>query len=410
MGQQYRTFRAFRHTLGESLIHKAMSLLICSILLSSMGCLSNDDDGFDWPDPTNFECSMAFEELKCTDYIQGTETPHHSVINPLNGEVWIVYLNGFVKSWDGEDLNWVADLSEIVNRCHMEQGLLGLELESNFENTKTVLVSFIEEGRCEGANQSDLILASLQLNEYGLLDLDSLTVLKRISQPYRNHNGGHLLNTGDNKFLWGIGDGGSAHDPLLNGQNSSNPLGSIYYFSYANNTIAPVMEDQGGDPFVLHYGVRNPWRFDLDPNGGLWIADVGQACWEEVNLVNLTERANLGWSDREGFHEFDQSGICENTDSDNIGEYVDPLLAYAHENGNCSITGGYWMDWGPDSLRGGYLYGDFCSGSMWVIREESGTWIEHYVGASGGMIVGFGQSGDGNLVVFHWMGDSVVIS
>ena len=288
MGQQYRTFRAFKHTLGESLIHKARSLLICSILLSSMGCLSNNDDGFDWPDPTNFECNMAFEELKCTDYIQGTETPHHSVINPLNGEVWIVYLNGFVKSWDGEDLNWVADLSGIVNRCHMEQGLLGLDLESDFENTKTVLVSFIEEGKCEGDNQSDLILASLELNEYGLLDLDSLTVLKRISQPYRNHNGGHLLNIGDNRFLWGIGDGGSAHDPLLNGQNSSNPLGSIYYFSYENNTIAPVMEDQGGDPFVLHYGVRNPWRFDLDPNGGLWIADVGQACWEEVNLVNLT--------------------------------------------------------------------------------------------------------------------------
>lgn len=409
MEQQFLMSLESKPTLGEILRPRVTAFFILSVILLSTGCLSSDDD-FDWPDPSNFECNMAIDELECKDYIRGTETPHHSIINPLNGDVWIVYLNGFIKSWDGMNLNWVGDLSEIVNRCHMEQGLLGLELSSDFNNTNIVLVSFIEEGRCEGPNQSDLVLASLELNENGLLDLDSLSVLKRIEQPYRNHNGGHLLNIGDNRFLWGIGDGGSANDPFQNGQNLSNPLGSIYYFEYENNSIVPAINGLEGDPFILHYGLRNPWRFDLDSNGGLWIADVGQACWEEVNLVNLKERSNLGWPVREGLNKFDESGECHSTGPGEVGDYVDPILVYAHDNGNCSVTGGYWMDWGPDPLRGGYLFGDFCSGSMWIIREESGTWSKQYIGASGGMIVGFGESREGDLLVFHWMGDSVVIS
>ena len=84
--------------------------------------------------------------------------------------------------------------------------------------------------------------------------------------------------------------------------------------------------------------------------------------------------------------------------------------AYGHENGNCSITGGFWMDWGPEPLQNGYLYGDFCSGNFWLLKQtNNGEWTENYVGSSGGMIVGLGRGITDELLVFHWTGDIAII-
>ena len=89
--------------------------------------------------------------------------------------------------------------------------------------------------------------------------------------------------------------------------------------------------------------------------------------------------------------------------------FAGPIATYSHSGGNCSITGGFWMDWGPTDLHGGYLYGDFCSGSMWILKEVDGSWNESYIGSSGGMIVGFGEGLDGDLLAFHWTGEIVHI-
>ena len=209
-----------------------------------------------------------------------------------------------IKSWDGENLEDVADLSNLVSRCHMEQGLLGISFDSDYAESKIVLLSYVEDGTCEGENQSDLVLSSAKIGDTGVMDMDSITVLKRIEQPYRNHNGGYLLHAGNGNYLWGVGDGGSANDPHGNGQDPSNPLGTIQLFEFRGNEMVAVLDNSTGDPFVLHYGLRNPWRFDVSDDGDLWIADVGQNCWEEVNLVTLDKRSNLGWGDREGFQEF----------------------------------------------------------------------------------------------------------
>ena len=117
-----------------------------------------------------------------------------------------------------------------------------------------------------------------------------------------------MLNIGNNQFLWGLGDGGSGSDPDGNGQDSSTPLGSILLFSFIDGEIEPVIRDPVGDPYVLHYGLRNPWRFDVDSHNRLWIADVGQNCWEEVNIVEIDQTANFGWSEREGLHKFLPNG------------------------------------------------------------------------------------------------------
>ena len=393
---------------------KYFAIFVLIILCSGLtGCIDSEDD-FEWPEPTEFNCELSLDlNLECKLYMEGFETPHHSISNPENEEIWIIYLNGFVKSWDGEELEEIADLSSFVNRCHIEQGLLGMAFDEDFNTSKTVLISYIEEGDCDGPNDSDLILASIKLGESGLLDPSTISSLRTVEQPYRNHNGGHLISIGDNQYLWGIGDGGSADDPENNGQNRSNSLGTINLFSYENGEISPVLNNSEDDPYILHHGLRNPWRFSLGEDNMIWIGDVGQNCWEEINLVPLFERKNLGWSLKEGFQYFDEDGDCY--EEDDHEEHSDddltyPVVAYGHENGNCSITGGFWMDWGPESLQNGYLYGAFCSGEIWLLKEtDDGKWKENYVGSSGGMIVGFGRGIADEILIFHWTGDIVLI-
>ena len=401
--------------------HLLRVLIAASILVlstASSGCMSESEEGFEWPEPVSWDCNLdATYSLDCGLFLEAFDIPHQSVINPVSNELWIVYLSGYIKSWDGNDLQLVADLSEFVNRCHMEQGLLGVAFEDDFEVTGTVLMSYVAEGPCEGPNQSNLTLATISIDSEGLLDPSSISILKEIEQPYRNHNGGYLLPLGDNQYLWGVGDGGGSDDPHQNGQNNSTPLGSILLFAYEKGDISSVLINQTGDQYVLHSGLRNPWRFDIDSYDRLWIADVGQNCYEEINLAPLMESSNFGWSEREGEHRFYPNGFTNEDGTCNPDEgetplpdgMTDPVGFYPHENGNCSITGGFWMDWGPETLRDGYLYGDFCSGSMWVMREESGTWSEEYIGSSGGMIVGFGETPDGGLLVFHWTGEVVII-
>ena len=381
-------------------------LLLCSSLT---GCLGSDDS-FEWPSPAEQDCTIVVEfNLKCEIYIPGQETPHYSLSNPENGDLWIIYLSGFIKSWDGTSLSEVVDLSSLVSRCHMEQGLLGFAFDDDFINSNLIIISYIENGPCEGDNESDLILASLQVGDNDLIDKSTITTLRIIDQPYRNHNGGHLLSIGNNQYLLGLGDGGSGSDPHGYGQNKNNSLGSINLFSFENNEIKPVLEDSDKDPYVLHYGLRNPWRFSLGVDNMLWISDVGQNCWEEVNLVPMNETRNLGWSSNEAYQDFEKTANCELSENNLNEDLTYPVTYYGHQDGNCSITGGYWMDWGPESLRGGYIYGDFCTGIMWLLKEENGNWESEYIGYAGGMIVGFGKGIGEELLIFSWTGDIIAI-
>lgn len=386
-----------------------ISLLV--VTSSFAGCLG-EEEVLVWPDPESWDCSIEESyNLSCYKYLDGFSSPISSLKHPTNDEIWIVELSGLIHSWDGTEISEIADLSSMVSTCHVEQGLLGMAFADGFDENGTVLLSYVEEGSCDGPNESDLVLSSAGISPSGELDVSSIKVLKSIEQPYRNHNGGHLLNIGGSHFLWGVGDGGNAYDPEENGQNPSTELGTILQFSYLDGEVNPVLDDPVGDPYVLHHGLRNPWRFDLDSHGRLWISDVGQNCWEEVNLVSLENPANLGWAEMEGDYLLDSSTPCGGSEANESmrDAFTGPIATYSHSGGNCSITGGFWMDWGPIDLDGGYLYGDFCSGSMWILKEEDGSWDESYIGSSGGMIVGFGEGLGGELLVFHWTGEIVHI-
>ena len=119
--------------------------------------------------------------------------------------------------------------------------------------------------------------------------------------------------------------------------------------------------------------------------------------------------ANLGWNTREGLHEFivDTSGDdCNIEDSEPPEGITDPVVEYGHVQGHCSVTGGHWMDWGPDSLRDGYLYGDYCSGAIWLATSDGeGGWGSTKIMSSNTMIVGFGQGLGDELLIFSWAGE-----
>lgn len=247
-------------------------------------------------------------------------------------------------------------------------------------------------------------------------------VLLEIAQPYGNHNGGHLAFGPDGYLYVALGDGGSGGDPDENGQDPTTLLGSILRLDVHGGGSAPdcggagarytvpaanaLADGPGGAcDEIWAYGLRNPWRFSFDrATGQMWLADVGQNLWEEVNVGQ--NGANYGWNTYEGTRCFD--GPCEDPPP---AELVFPIWEYAHEEGGhfqgCSITGGYVYR-GPAApeLEGRYVYGDYCSGTVWALRTAaSGVENEQLeIGPFSGL-TSFGEDAAGELYVVQSSGE-----
>ncbi len=294
----------------------------------------------------------------------------------------------------------VLDITDKVG-TDGEGGLLGLDFSPDGQNlyvsyTDTDGTSVIADYRMDG-------LSALEETE---------RVLLRVEQPYSNHNGGQIT-IGPDGFLYvALGDGGSGGDPLGSGQNTSTLLGSILRIDPAGGTAdAPygvpadnpfVGQTEGRDEIWL-YGVRNPWRFSFDAEtGDLWIGDVGQDEVEEIDFLPASadepagRGANLGWNIKEGPQAF--------SDQAPPSDLIDPIAWYGHDDGRCSVTGGYVYrgDRIPE-LEGVYLFGDFCTGEVFGLKRfEDGRTTQAPVTIDGGLgqIVSFGQGPEGELYVF----------
>ena len=384
-----------------------VSHVIALLLISSFpACLDSEEEKkFTWPEKQDSVCEITnLESVTCMILLEDFKTPITSSINEESNQLWIADLSGEIRSWDGNNDNLVGNLTEYVSKCHHEQGLLGMVFSHNFTNDGKLLLSYVAEQNCDGQFAAPLVLADVSV-ENGILNLSTLRILTEIEQPFRNHNAGHLLSVGDGQYLWGIGDGGGSNDPNGNGQNASSALSSIYLFEYDGSQISPVLKDPNGlDSFILHTGLRNPWKFDLDNNKGLWIADVGQYCFEEVNYIEVwNESSNFGWSLREGKHSFSPDSDCPVGTTNPPDGITDPVIEYGHSNGQCSITGGFWMD-SSFPMGEGYLYGDFCTGSVWLAEKNNNTLVERLLFDTDLQIVGFGKGLDDELLIFHWSG------
>jgi glucose/arabinose dehydrogenase len=219
---------------------------------------------------------------------------------------------------------------------------------------------------------------------------------------YGNHNGG-ILQLGLDGFLYaGIGDGGSSGDPDDNGLNTSTLLGKVIridptkpgdgrpYGIPPGNPFAAG----GGRPEIWAYGLRNPWRLSFDaPTSTLWIADVGQDKYEEVNRVPAaTAGASYGWSKREGLHAFEGG--------EKPAGAVEPIAELAHNKGFCSITGGYvYRGAALPGLTGRYVFGDYCDRALRVVSETAAGWVVDALSVSAANVRTFGVDQAGELVL-----------
>ena len=202
-----------------------------------------------------------------------------------------------------------------------------------------------------------------------------------------NHNGGQLQFGPDGRLYWGNGDGGGAGDPQHNGQSLARPFAKIMRLNV--NVAKPRWT-------LVAYGLRNPWRFSFDRvTGDLWIGDVGQGSWEEIDYLKrgTATIANFGWNHFEGRHVYDSS-----TTMLTRGSYHPPVAEYSHSDG-CSVTGGYvYRGKKVPAAAGRYFYGDYCSGTVWSFKPSGGkaTGLRREPFTVKGLS-SFGEGADGEL-------------
>jgi uncharacterized protein (TIGR03437 family) len=228
-------------------------------------------------------------------------------------------------------------------------------------------------------------------------DPQSEQILLTINQPFANHNGGQLRFGPDGYLYIGMGDGGSANDPLGNGQNPNALLGKILRMDVESNVNA-----QEYIPEIWAIGLRNPWRFSFDrTTGDLWIADVGQDRYEEVDFQPASSPGgeNYGWNIMEGLH-------CLRPGCSMDGLTL-PIVEYSHADG-CSVTGGFvYRGARSPSLQGTFIYGDYCSGKIWGVRREGGQWVNRLLLESGLTITTFGEDEAGEIYVADQNGGAI---
>lgn len=193
----------------------------------------------------------------------------------------------------------------------------------------------------------------------------------------------------------GSGDGGGAGDPMGNGQNTSVLLGKILRIDVLGNTVPYAIP--AGNPFdseIWAYGLRNPWRFSFDrANGDLYIADVGENTFEEIDFqpAGSGAGANYGWNIMEG------DSCFANSNCSSAGLTL-PVAVYQHGNGDCAVTGGYVYRGSIGALQGTYFYGDFCSGRIWGLKFVGTSWENKLLADNTGLSIStFGEDDGGEL-------------
>jgi glucose/arabinose dehydrogenase len=251
-----------------------------------------------------------------------------------------------------------------------EEGLLGLAFHPQYAKNGQFFVYYTTR---QAPRASVIARFRVSPDDPDRADPDSEEELLRIEQPFWNHNGGTLAFGPDGYLYIGLGDGGKANDPWMHGQNVQTLLGSILRIdvdrrdkdrAYAIPPDNPFA-DQGplARPEIWAYGFRNVWRMSFDrQTGNLWVADVGQDLWEEINFV--VRGGNYGWNLREGRHKFGPAGSGPRPD------LLDPIWEYSHDVGK-SITGGHvYRGRRLPALEGAYLYADYVSGRFWALRYD----------------------------------------
>ncbi|MCU1389674.1 MAG: sugar dehydrogenase, partial [Ilumatobacteraceae bacterium] len=312
--------------------------------------------------------------------------------------LYVVSQDGFVVAMrDGVvDDTKLLDISADITTGG-ERGLLGLTFSTDGSH------AYVDDTNAKG----DTEITEYAVGADGVFDPASKRLLLGIDQPYPNHNGGQVRIGPDGLLYIGMGDGGDANDPQRNGQNTGvllgkmlridpTPGGDSQYTIPADN---PYVGVDGARPEIFSIGLRNPFRYSFDRvTNDLWIADVGQDHWEEVDFSPAAmgggKGANYGWSAREAGHPFNSDQHADDA--------IEPIHEYAHGRAGCSISGGVrYRGAALPELYGWYVYGDYCAGEVRAFPVlDDGTAGDEVVLAHGlGGISEVAQGPDGEFYV-----------
>lgn len=379
------------------------------VLLAACGG-GNGGGGLDPPDPPGPPATVQTQRVFANVVLNSPTTLTQA---PGDASRWFA-LNkaGVITVFNNDPVNATGSTflnisGRVLNSG--EAGLLGVAFHPDFAMNGEVFVSYVAPGLIS-------VISRFRSNDGNqTLDPTSEEILLTVIQPQNNHNGGDI-HFGPDGFLYiGFGDGGGANDPNGHGQNTTNLLGTMVRIDV---DIAMGYDIPPGNPFAVNppsvqgscgsncpeiyaWGFRNPWRFSFDSlSGALWVGDVGQGAWEEVNRVELGQ--NYGWNTREGAHCFNPPNGCS------AAGLTDPITEYSHSLGN-SITGGYvYRGTAIPTLQGQYIFGDFGSGRLWAVPANSpiGT-APTEIADTTHAISAFGQGVNGELYVVDYFGGSI---
>lgn len=402
------------HNMVERLapqIRLALTLSLFALLVSAQAADGRSDLSAEKSQTPH----QAATRLQLLPFAGGLNSPV-GVVGSDDGRLFVIERRGIVRTVlpDGSVVSEpFLDISKRVDASSSEEGLLGLALHPQFAENGFFFLNYTNS--TNGVGRTRISRFSVG-NPPTSADADSEEILMTIDQPYENHNGGHILFGPDGFLYIPLGDGGGGGDPDNRAQDLNTLLGKIARIDV--NSISSVAADcsgQGsgdytvpeGNPFVdgaggacdeiLDLGLRNPWRASFDRElGDLYLGDVGQNSWEEVNLhpAGVSPGQNFGWRCYEGNHPYNTIG-CGPAES-----YRAPIFEYYQAGNGCSVIAGYvYRGWRHPDIYGHFFLTDYCSGNFWeLIPDQFGGWnsVKHTNLRRFGYVA-FGEACDGEL-------------
>lgn len=369
-------------------------LMMVSFMFFLVIFLWGAPEGADAAGPAH--AAAPFPSITLKKYASGFDEPT-DIANGADGSgrLFILEKSGRVRIIrDGKILPApFLDIENLVKSSGSEQGLLGIAFPPGFKQKGHFYVNYTDHS---GIGNSTVARYGVGAN-VDIAEPATAQIILRVTQPFRNHNGGQLAFGPDGFLYIGFGDGGSAGDPRNNGQRLDTFLGKMLRLDVESG-VSPYRIPPG-NPFrneIWAYGLRNPWRFSFDrETKDLYIADVGQDLYEEVDFQPAASKGgeNYGWRITEGSHCFKKK------DCSKKGLTL-PVAEYDHSEGDCSITGGFvYRGKESPSLVGIYFYGDYCSGRIWGLRRAGGKWEKKLLLKTSLKISTFGEDEVGNVYV-----------
>ena len=345
------------------------------------------------------QSSLPSDQLiTLTRHVTGFDNPVH-ITHAGDGsqQLFVVEQEGRIRIVKNQTLLSIPflDISARVSCCG-ERGLLSVAFPPNYANKGHFYVNYTN-------NDGNTVIARYRVtSDPDVANLNSEEILLTIEQPFANHNGGQIAFGPDGYLYIGMGDGGSVGDPQGNGQRPETLLGKLLRIDvesgvtpYAVPANNPFVQSRFYRGEIWALGLRNPWRFSFDrQTGDLYLGDVGQGSYEEINFQSRASFGgeNYGWNIMEGKH-------CFNSNSCNQTGLVLPIVEYSHSEG-CSVTGGVvYRGQQYPRLQGLYLYGDYCSGTIWGLKVTSTAVQQGLLLDSGYSISTFGEDEAGETYV-----------